>query len=391
MAMLTQLLFGLLIFFLPSNLAYHLPVSTAIVQGTLVDYLIPKFYITDIFIIAILLFWFSSFARPPLAKLKLVTCHLLLVAFFLITLIRSLLTPHPVSAFWFWLKLVEMSLFISWIRSHLKSDIYHLLSKALPLAVLWQSTLAIAQFFRQSNLIGYWFLGEPLFNATTPGIAKSGLAGSLQVLPYGTTPHPNVLAGFLAMSIYLSRSILSRSLGLVTLLLTQSLSAMAALLIPLVSKSKLLIIPLVILLLTASRYTLDADSLSRRHQLNLAAVKMWLDHPLFGVGLNQFTVYLPQYTEFSASTRFLQPVHNIYLLLLPETGLIGISIILIIFINFLKIGNWKLKIPIIMLMIIGLVDHYPLTLQTGQLLLAISLGLTLSSPKSPNSGRLPEL
>lgn len=387
MAILTQLLFGLLIFFLPSNLAYHLPIGNAIVQGTLVDYLIPKIYLTDIFILGILLSWLISFARPPLTKL-----NWLLITFFSVTLIRGLLTPYPIAALWFWIKLVEMTLFVWWLRHHLKLyAIRHMLFATLPLAVLWQSLLALAQWLRQSSLIGYWFLGEPVFSAATPGIAKASLFGTLKVLPYGTTPHPNVLAGFLAISLVLAWQGVSLILGFITLFLTQSLSAIAALGIFITRKPKLLII-LLILLLVASRYSLDATSLSRRHELNLAAVRMWLDYPLFGVGLNQFTAYLPQYTEVSASTRFLQPVHNIYLLLLAETGLVGVFIIFIIFIKFinlLKIGNWKLKIPLLMILIIGAADHYPLTLQTGQLLLALTLGLTLSAPKSPNSDTLP--
>ena len=157
----TQLLFALLILFLPSNLAFHFQSQTAIVQGTVVDYLIPKLYLTDIFILGILLlgggFRLLRGVNPWLA------------AFFLITLIRGLLTLHPVSAFWFWLKLLEMSLFVCWLRSQKPYAISYLLHAALPLAVLWQSTLATAQWLRQSSLVGYWFLGEPVFNLTTPG------------------------------------------------------------------------------------------------------------------------------------------------------------------------------------------------------------------------------
>ena len=379
----TQLLFALLILFLPSNLAFHFQSQIAIVQGTLVDYLIPKFYLTDLFILGILAigggFSLLRGVNPWLA------------AFFLITLIRGLLTLHPVSAFWFWLKLVEMTLFIAWLHSHQLNARRYTLA-ALPLAVTWQSILAIAQWLRQSSLIGFWFLGEPVFNAATPGIAKAGFFGSLKVLPYGTTPHPNVLAGFLAISLVLIWPSLAIIPGLITLFLTQSLSAIASLLVFITRKSKLLII-LAFVLLVPIAYSLDPNSFSRRHELNIAAVKMWLDHPFFGVGLNQFTAYLPQYTEISASTRFLQPVHNIYLLLLAETGLVGFSIIFIIFIKIISRACCSavkvISPPLLIILIIGLVDHYPLTLQTGQLLLAISLGLILSAPKSPNSDTLP--
>ena len=396
MAMLQQLLFALLIFFLPSNLAYHFNSSTAIVQGTLVDYLIPKLYLTDIFILGILILELRK------TKLKFLTFHFSLLIFFSITLVRGLLTTHPLAATYFWIKLIQLALFVSWLRSHLVASRYTLIA-ALPLAVIWQSLLALAQWLKQSSIVGYWFLGEPLFNLATPGIAKSGLAGSLKVLPYGTTPHPNVLAGFIALSLVLiwpSKSLskyIAIILGSITLFLTQSASAWLSLILITVfiglkhllsTKAKIVLIFVLILGLFTSRYWLDTDSLYRRHQLNLAAVNMWTASPLFGVGLNQFTAYLPQYTEISASTRFLQPVHNIYLLWLSETGLIGFVVVILLLWKLLKIENWKLKIPILMVLTIGLADHYPLTLQAGQLLLAISLGFSAAA-KSPSSSAPP--
>lgn len=390
--MLSQLLFGLLILFLPSNLAYHFYPSTALVQGVLVDYLIPKLYLTDIFILGIIVISFQFSVSK-----KLITDNWLLITFFSITLIRGLLTPYPLAAFWFWLKLVEMSLFVWWLRHHLKLyAISYMLYAALPLAVFWQSVLAIAQWFKQGSIMGYWFLGEPVFSLATPGIAKISLWGNLKVLPYGTTPHPNVLAGFIAVSLVIiwlnSKSNLSKYItsvvGTFALFLTQSLSAWIALIIAMFSsnKSRVLAFLFILFIILNTKYLiLDTESLSRRLQLNLAAIKIWADHPLFGVGLNQFTASLSSLQPIDPTLRFFQPVHNIYLLLLSETGLIGFVILCIVFWktffkNYSLIAN-RYSLPIIMLMLIGLVDHYPLTLQTGQLLLAISLGLILSSPK----------
>lgn len=103
---------------------------------------------------------------------------------------------------------------------------------------------------------------------------------------------------------------------------------------------------------------------------------MWQDHPLFGVGLNQFSARLPEYGVVNAYTSFLQPVHNIYLLWLAETGLIGTGLLILIYANQKKNplhpSNTSISIPLIMVLTIGLFDHYPLTLQTGQLLLVIA-------------------
>lgn len=411
----SQLLLALLILFLPSNLAYHFKTSTAIVQGSLVDYLIPKLYLTDLLILGILFLWLiSSWTDKRHAQswpahwraaraCRTVSGQLPLISFFSVTLIRGLLTPYPFAALWFWLKLVEMVLFIAWLRTHLSSKIYHLISTALPLAVLWQSSLAILQWLKQSNIAGYWFLGEPVFSATTPGIATASFlglpaveAGALKVLPYGTTPHPNVLAGFLAVSlasIWILNApqllkYISSILGLIALFLTQSLSAWLALFLAIIISNrqfKLLTIALFLLGISLF-FTIDTESFSRRLNLNFTAVKIWQNHPLFGVGLNQFIVHLPQYAEVPASTRFLQPAHNIYLLLLSETGLIGLVILAFVLRRLLaRQGVSFSRVPLLIILIIGLADHYPLTLQTGQLLIAIALAVSISSPKLPAS------
>ena len=46
-----------------------------------------------------------------------------------------------------------------------------------------------------------YFIGERTFTGQTPGIATVALNGNLLLRPYGTFPHPNVLAGFLLVGI----------------------------------------------------------------------------------------------------------------------------------------------------------------------------------------------
>ena len=107
---------------------------------------------------------------------------------------------------------------------------------------------------------------------------------------------------------------------------------------------------------------------------------MFLDNPLTGIGLNQFTAVLPSYGVITAYTSFLQPVHNIYLLWLSETGLVGILLLFLLF-RFIskQTPQYPLlsTVPIIMFMIIGTFDHYPLTIQTGQLLSVLALALSI--------------
>jgi O-antigen ligase len=105
----------------------------------------------------------------------------------------------------------------------------------------------------------------------------------------------------------------------------------------------------------------------------------------FGVGLGNFLIALPQYYPHR-DIFFLQPVHNIYLLLLSETGIIGLGVTLFCFYLLFKhkmrnhtFSIWHLAFGILLLL--GFVDHYPLTLQQGQLLLAFLLSLTFVNIK----------
>ncbi|MBI2010203.1 MAG: O-antigen ligase family protein, partial [Candidatus Chisholmbacteria bacterium] len=420
-----KLLLALLVFLIPSNLAVHFTSVAELVQGQLVDYLIPKIYLTDLVILGLILTWLyrrrhqinksllRSSRRSVIFNLKnyhelpITDYRLLITLFFLITLLPITFTANPPAALFFWLKLLEMSLFLFYLRSlkllkHLK-----LLTLPLTLSVAWQSLLALAQYLKQASVFPYWFLGESQFSATTAGVAKSALAwstgpwafgpGLVKVLPYGTTPHPNVLAGFIALSlvmiIFFGKSTGKKSIfltaskyitvffGFTALMLTESLSALFVLGLAIVALSyprwrsthqnrslkMLLFLAGIVLIVWVSLKLpniLEPESLSRRLSLNQAALRMIAANPLLGVGLNNFTAALPAYGEVAGSIRFLQPVHNIYLLLAAETGLISFVIVILLLwqllkLKNLKIENWNLKIPILMMLIIGLADHYP--------------------------------
>ena len=340
-------LFYLIVFLIPSNLAKHFVLPSSYVGGSLVDYLIPAVYLTDILIILLLIL------KP--IKIKAVPRPIII---FLICLLPSVIwAASPLPAIYKWIKFLEMGWLAAWVRQYRPN-----FTKPLIAAVIFQSVLAIGQWFRQGSLFNYWFLGEQPYTAATPGIDQiTWLDGSLKIPPLGTTPHPNVLGGFLAVA--------GGAYAAIPLFLTFSLSAWLALLL----KNKwTLLVGLAALIIFGHNLSFLApeSSFSRRSQLTKMALAMAKDHPLTGVGLNNFTVVMDRYGYIPATTRFLQPVHNIYLLLLSETGLIG-------FLGFgyllFKGRSWftdKVRPchPALLLFFLGLFDHWPLTLQTGLLL-----------------------
>jgi O-antigen ligase len=106
--------------------------------------------------------------------------------------------------------------------------------------------------------------------------------------------------------------------------------------------------------------------------------------PWFGVGLGNFLVALPSSLP-SRAIYFLQPVHNIYLLLLSEIGIVGIGVLGWVLRSISWSKKYILSSPItaslVGLLLLGLVDHYVLTLQQGRLLLTVLLGLWIARAK----------
>jgi O-antigen ligase len=82
---------------------------------------------------------------------------------------------------------------------------------------------------------------------------------------------------------------------------------------------------------------------------------------------------------------YIQPVHNIYFLVLSETGSVGLVVLLyclwITYRRLKKNTNFELLALFILILFLGFFDHYFFTLQQGQLLIVIIFGLFWSDPK----------
>lgn len=422
--------FSLLFIFLPTQLGYHFWPAWAQVLGRRIDYLTPTIYLTDILIGLTLLSWITETVAGRGIRYygfkSIIHNTKTLIPIFLFVGLNMFFAPSRPVAIYKWIKVLEFGLlgwYIVKTKPALSFIIWH-----LSFGILYSSLIAIAQFFLQHSIGGpLWWLGERTFSLDTPGIAKfqscqlSAVNCQLLLRPYATFPHPNVLGGYIAAILPLviiqfsNNPILKLSnikktfyfatlvLGVIALVLTFSRSAIVVgmtgvgvMYYVLWVKKKKFFFPIIpytisiILLLGLMFTTINSndESIVVRQQLNAAAVRLWQQSPIIGVGLGNFLVELPKALP-SREIYFLQPVHNIYLLVLAETGVIGLAWSLL-FIGkgimglVLRIREkkkrklfsiWHLSFGIILFL--GLVDHYPLTLQQGQLLLTIFLSLCL--------------
>ena len=139
----------------------------------------------------------------------------------------------------------------------------------------------------------------------------------------------------------------------------------------------LILLNLVFLLSPRLFKTSSQHSFYRRNDLTTVSFEMIKDKPLLGVGLNSFTQSLEDY-------KFIQPVHNIFLLLASEAGLLTLVAFLFFLLLLItkSIATGSDFFPTVLLfelLFLGTSDHYLLTIQQGLLLLWLTLGLSLST------------
>ena len=409
-------LLQLSIFLIPSSLAYHFDFSGAYSNGRLIDYLLPKLYLSDIpIILIIIIFLFNN--RYYIGKSLFKSVLIILFIFYL--LLNSFLSPNPLSSTWFDLKIIEFILFGAiLVKSYTDDRFISAIRVPLAASILLQLIVSLYQYIHHSSIFGYYFFGEP--NLESVGVATTITASGLEVIPYGTTVHPNVLAGFLIVSFlillhsahlspkyylkkasnivvtgliliifYFTRSFSALSGGIITILLNlykKYISSLNHRLIFLIISPSILLVSLLIFpIFHQLNLQSDSPSFYERYELNQVAFLLIWRHPLFGIGPNLFTQYLPHFPLSRQQSYLLQPVHNGLLLLLSETGLVGLFLIILLLRQWyhqIKAAkpSFSAFLPVVCLFIILQLDHYPITLQTGQLLLTLSLVLPALKP-----------
>lgn len=255
---------------------------------------------------------------------------------------------------------------------------------ALLLGIVWTSAIVILQAAAQSS-IGLSLLGEFKLSPTQAGVSVLE-AGELRWLrPYALTSHPNVIAGFLALSLPACAVwILSKDrrlgwvgtavflLGLFALLLTFSrgawlgFAAGALALLPLVwwrarqpifrrhvALTLILTLLLGVVFLWTFRPLVQARTglgLENTEQRSLADRVVYTEiayravlgdyahprtrltmHPLLGLGLGNFPWYAADFLFFQRPQYDLRGdnVHHILLLALTEVGIIGFGCVIV--------------------------------------------------------------
>ena len=386
--------------FIPAQLGKHFWPDWSFVMGIRIDYLSPILYLVDLLWIGLVIFNFQF----SIFKKKLFSFRNFWI--FIFILVNILLASNRMVAIYGWLRILQL-VWTVWFLKNNKNWVKILLKYIIPIWIVGESLLAVGQISKGSSLGGlWWWLGERTFNFNTIGIAQMSVVGNGLIRAYGTFSHPNSLAGFLLVVwIWWWKNKNNKIswwvmfwLGLIGIILTGSRTIWLLTGLSLVffirkffgeNKNWIrIIISLVLILILAIRiinfnYPIvnflggwDENGLIKRGQLNLASLEMVKSSPIFGIGMKNFLVDLPNFQNESHFF-WLQPVHNILLLTLSEVGFLGLGILIWGLNSLFK--NKKLEkedwLVIGIILISGMVDHYWLTLPQNMWLLTLMLGL----------------
>ncbi len=357
------LLISFLSFLLPFQLAVHLDFFQSSVYGFKIDYLIPTIYLTDIVVFLIVALKIKNLRFIPNLFRTYRKYFIVAILYTVIVFINVNNSINEGASIYRWIKLTEMILLGIVIYNTKKFKSFNNFIKPLSYSVYLVCILGILQYLLKGSVGGlFYWIGERSFNFNDSNIAP---------YPYGSFSHPNSFSGFLLVFLIFFLNFKNKFntkyfwslivLVLLNLFLTNSLNVYVTVAFLLFLKFKKFSMFAILPINFGQRF------ITHRIELIEASFKMINSHFLFGVGLNNFIPNLVLVSNTFINSWELQPVHNIFLLLLSEIGFIGTSFLMyIVTSGFTSINtNYQL----LAIIITGMSDHYWLTLQQNLLLL----------------------
>ncbi len=271
---------------------------------------------------------------------------------------------------------------------------------------LVESFFALIQFLTGQSL-GFTIFGESNLSKDVLGLARIWIGNELFLRAYGTLPHPNILGGFqlfaivtVAQSYFSRQRLFSKkiygfifALQGIGLFLSFSRTAALGLFIVIlfiflnkrVGIKEVRKILFFFLVLSALVFSLrgfwgekfwQGESFLLRKEMLEANLERFKSSPFIGRGWGTGPEEISGFSDFPFYFFEKQPVHNIFVLVLADLGLIGeVIFITILVLAFLRFSNKKLlsAANLIAFLAIGLFDHYLLTLPIGIFILYWSI------------------
>ncbi|MBI2064193.1 MAG: hypothetical protein HYT66_00565 [Candidatus Yanofskybacteria bacterium] len=376
-------------------------------------------YATDILLMLLFVFWAwnylkgrqdlrSQFRKPDF--------------YLVVFVIISALSIKNLLGFYSFIKLIEFVIFYFYLKNYAIHKFGF--SRSLMVLIiggLFQGGIAVLQFWKQSDL-GLRILGESFLGKDMAGIASFfDIHGEKVIRAYGTTPHPNVLAAYLFLSIFASYFVwfykkvryeylfwTGYALLLFAFFFSFARVAVFLLGVNFVIRGCLLVFKFkndfwhgkalkvvwvtgLIIVVFAALYWPEAASRIRisgeeeavrlRIFYNNESLKSlnWL-----GIGTGNFVNWFMA-VDPNLPRHLYQPVHNIYLLIFSETGILGAAAFALFLIFLVKdfiyrtklerFHHYSLLLIFSSFLFMGGFDHFLWTIQQGRFLFWLVLAM----------------
>lgn len=419
----------LLILLLPTQLGHYFFGDFSFIDGFRVDYLAPFLGLFDCVFLVLFVFKLIKLMQPK--KLKRISFYLVCIfqavdimprrndsgqagmtikfakqlamgiaGAILLIIWQLFISSSDIVMFYRFARYIQVILLFFWFKNT-KLQPSQIISMVL-LGAGFELILTIWQVKIGASVGGLWyFLGERYILSTHPAVAKVVYGTTELLRGYGTFSHPNSLAGFYLMwYLYLQKVpfpkgerypiIIEICKIFCVFLVLLSFSKVAIFLLLFCYLSEGLknyncifckITKLLVVFSVGFFYFLgihDNAGIQKRVEFMFNALELVVKYPL-GVGFGNYLIAL-QKLQIPSKFHdiFNQPVHNIFLLFLSETGFIGLIGVVIILKKYSQLlliqvkKNWMIFFAIFL---IGISDHYLLTLPQNLAQMGIILGL----------------
>lgn len=419
----------LLVFSLLFPVRKVLDTQEAILLGYYSDFTSISFYLSDIILLCIVIV--GLLGKKLSFRLNTVTIVLLFSVFLLfISNFRSndLLYAYKAAKFAELIVLFEIT---SQLVASSALNVKKIAYISIVFALL-NGFIAFVQIILNHS-VGFKFLGESILNPNEYGIAKFVAHGTNYLRAYSTFPHPNIFGAwvfaffslttwwtFIENSAKWKLYAYISSFFVICAVLTYSRSALSALLLFSATATfisvlflknvkfsyiygvftVLISIFLIAWLFNPSQANRNEESGNFRLIYNQIGLRMTQDNPVLGLGFGQSILKMNEYSPKWLQPWQIQPIHNYFLLSSSELGILFtlLLVALIFYPVYLSASSiWNLfrnrtlarssnitaqtllGLVVFCIFLLMQVDHYFYTLQQGQFLLWIVLGLYYGS------------
>ena len=383
---------------LPFNLTYQLSSSVLFfntdpyVSGMYTNYLIPTLSILDMGLALLFMSYIYEYGfKHTRIVLKKYSTVLLVFLIFLVAqnILKISLTAVVESFRLFFFSLIIIFL-IDYSKTKKHSSIRMYMLWISTISVLIQGVLGILQF-KNGNSLGLSLLGESQVVNGMQGSSFVTLNNEVFLRAYGSFPHPNILGGYLVMNVLLGVYLYSKSKKNYRVLSIILIILSAIFVIFTFSRISICLVLVILLVgvlwklikgrlfsftpfLFVERFTnlISGNDTSWRDRANLikSSLNVIRNNLWFGTGLGNFTKAME--TDIPRTTNWvllIQPVHNVFLLMLAELGVLGTFSYFVLMGTILRrnISNMNIFkwLVVLTLVVIGCFDHYLFSLPQG--------------------------